>query len=119
MLYLAQELELPQERAALGYAVFAAAMALARLLGDRLRERHAERQLLRLGGGMAALAMAIALLSAHPLAGADRLRHHRSRPRAVGPILYNAATRVPGQTGPPRSPRSPRWATAASCSGHR
>lgn len=98
VLYLEQELELPQERAALGYAVFAAAMALARLLGDRLRERHAERQLLRLGGGMAALAMAVALLSADPLLALLGYGITGAGLALSAPILYNAATRVPGQT---------------------
>ncbi|MEY5099171.1 MAG: hypothetical protein RJA36_1890 [Pseudomonadota bacterium] len=98
VLYLEQELKLPQDRAALGYAVFAAAMALARLFGDRLRERHAERRLLRIGGGMAALAMAVALLSAHPLLALLGYGATGAGLALSAPILYNAATRVPGTT---------------------
>ena len=40
VLYLTQEVLLPQDQAALGYAAFAGAMAVARLLGDRLRDRY-------------------------------------------------------------------------------
>ncbi len=98
VLYLEQELELPQDRAALGYAVFAAAMALARLFGDRLRERHPERLLLRIGGGMAALAMAVTLLSAHPMLALAGYGITGAGLALSAPILYNAATRVPGTT---------------------
>jgi fucose permease len=98
VLYLEQELELPQDRAALGYAVFAAAMALARLLGDRLRERHAERWLLRLGGGMTALAMEVVLLTSDPLLALLGYGITGAGLALSAPILYNAATRVPGTT---------------------
>jgi predicted MFS family arabinose efflux permease len=96
VLYLKQELGLPQEQAAIGYAVFAGAMALTRLAGDSLRQRYSERSLLRAGAGLAAAAMAVVLLAAVPglafvgfaLAGAGLA--------PVAPILFNAATRVPG-----------------------
>ncbi len=96
VLYLKQELGMQQAQAALGYAVFSAAMAASRLAGDALRQRYSERALLGAGAGMAALAMAMVLLAASrglafvgfALAGAGLA--------PVAPILLNAATRVPG-----------------------
>jgi fucose permease len=96
VLYLKQEVGLSQALAAVGYAVFSGAMALARFGGDALRERYSETALLRTGAGLAALAMTVVLLSADAgvamvgfaLAGAGLA--------PVAPILFNAATRVPG-----------------------
>ncbi len=96
VLYLKQDVGLPQSTAALGYAAFAGAMALSRFAGDALRERFSERALLRSGGTLAAVAMAVVLLTADAhlallgfaLAGAGLA--------PVAPILFNAATRVPG-----------------------
>lgn len=96
VLYLKQDVGLSQAQAALGYAVFSGAMAAARFAGDALRARYAEQTLLRVGASMAAVAMAVVLLSAHAgvamvgfaLAGAGLA--------PVAPILYTAATRVPG-----------------------
>jgi fucose permease len=96
VLYLKQEVGMPQAQAALGYAVFSAAMALARFGGEALRSRYPERALVRFGAGLAAVSMAVVLISAHggvaligfALAGAGLA--------PVAPILFNAATRVPG-----------------------
>lgn len=98
VLYLTQELLLPQEQAALGYAAFAGAMAVARLLGDRLRDRYPEALLLRAGSLLAAVAMSLVLLTGlawvallgYALIGAGLA--------LSAPILYNASTRVPGTT---------------------
>ena len=96
VLYLKQDVGLSQAQAALGYAVFSGAMAAARFAGDTLRARYAEQTLLRVGASVAAVAMAVVLLSSHAgvamvgfaLAGAGLA--------PVAPILYTAATRVPG-----------------------
>ncbi|WP_233151597.1 MFS transporter [Pelomonas sp. KK5] len=96
VLYLKQELAMPQDAAGLGFAVFSAAMAAARFGGDALRARHPEHLLLRNGALLAAVAMAAVLLIGQPwvaLAGYACV--------GVGlalcvPILFNAATRVPG-----------------------
>jgi predicted MFS family arabinose efflux permease len=96
VLYLKQDVGMPQAQAALGYAVFSAAMALSRFGGDLLRSRYSEQALLRLGAIVAALAMAAVLVSANAwiafigfaLAGAGLA--------PAAPILFNAATRVPG-----------------------
>ncbi len=96
VLYLKQEVGMSQARAALGYAAFSGAMALTRFGGDVLRTRCSERALLRWGATLSAVAMAVVLVAADPriallgfaLAGAGLA--------PVAPILFNAATRVPG-----------------------
>jgi fucose permease len=96
VLYLKQEVGLPQAQAALGYAVFAGAMAAARFCGDALRERFAERVLLVAGAGVAALAMATVLLTGTPALAFAGFALVGAGLALVAPILYNAATRVPG-----------------------
>lgn len=98
VLYLKQEVGLPQEQAAMGYAAFSAAMALARFGGDGLRQRLAERSLLRLGGGLSAVAMAAVLLTGHPVVALLGYALIGAGLAMVVPLLYNAATRVPGTT---------------------
>ena len=95
VLYLKQELGMPQAQAGLGFAVFSLAMALARFGGDALRARYAERRLLRTGALLAAGAMALVLLARHPgvaLAGYLLVGIGLA---LVVPILFTAATRVP------------------------
>ena len=96
VLYLHQELSQPQAQAALGYAVFSASMAASRFAGDALRARHDERTLLRWGGGLAAAAMAVVLLSAHPVVAWVGFALVGAGLAPVAPILFSAATRVPG-----------------------
>ena len=96
VLYLHQDVGMSQSMAALGYAIFSGAMALSRFGGDFLRSRYSERALLRAGASIATIAMAIVLISANgpialmgfALAGAGLA--------PVAPILFNAATRIPG-----------------------
>ena len=96
VLYLKQELGMPQAQAALGYAVFSAAMAAARFAGDALRERFAEPALLGAGAALAAVAMAVVLLAATPWVALAGFVLVGAGLAPVAPILYNAATRVPG-----------------------
>ncbi len=96
VLYLKQELGLPQAQAAMGYAAFSAAMALARFGGDALRERFAERRLLLGGDTLAAVAMAVVLLVGSPVVAIIGFVLVGAGLAPVAPILYNAATRVPG-----------------------
>lgn len=96
VLYLQQELGLPADRAAWGFAAFSGAMALARFGGDALRERFAERLLLATGAGMAALAMATVLLAATPEVAFVGFVLVGAGLAPVAPVLFNAATRVPG-----------------------
>ena len=96
VLYLNQEVGMSQARAALGYAIFSGAMAASRFGGDALRARYSERGLLRFGAGMAAIAMAVVLLSAHPWVAMIGFALAGAGLAPVAPILFNAATRVPG-----------------------
>lgn len=98
VLYLKQEVGMPQDRAAIGYAVFSAAMALARFGGDALRHRYPERALLRAGGSVSATAMAVVLLSGSPVLAFAGYALVGAGLAMVVPILYNASTRVPGTT---------------------
>lgn len=96
VLYLQQELGLSAAHAAWGYAAFSGAMALARFGGDALRERFAERRLLAVGASMAALAMAVVLLAASPAVAFVGFVLVGAGLAPVAPVLFNAATRVPG-----------------------
>lgn len=96
VLYLQQELGQPQAQAALGYALFSGAMALSRFGGDALRARFAETALLGWGAGLAAVAMAVVLLSAHPVVALVGFALVGAGLAPVAPILFSAATRVPG-----------------------
>jgi fucose permease len=96
VLYLAQELQQPPATAALGFAVFSGAMAAARFGADAARARWTEGTLLAAGAALAALAMALVLLAGHPaLAFVGYALVGIGLAPAV-PILYTAATRIPG-----------------------
>lgn len=96
VLYLKQDVGLPQAQAAVGYAVFSAAMACSRFAGDGLRNRFSERALLRTGATLAAVAMAVVLLSANATVAFIGFALVGIGLAPVAPILFNAATRVPG-----------------------
>ena len=96
VLYLKQEIGMPQSEAALGYAVFSAAMAIARFSTDALRKRFSERKLLFVGGCVAATAMALVLLSANAWVAFIGFALVGAGLALVAPILFSAATLVPG-----------------------
>lgn len=96
VLYLKQEVGLPQAQAALGYATFSAAMALSRFGGDFLRARYQEQALLRFGAGLATAAMAVVLISANKWVAFVGFAFVGVGLAPVAPILFSAATRVPG-----------------------
>ena len=98
VLYLQQDVGMPQARAALGYAAFSAAMALSRFGGDHLRSRYSEQALLRFGATVAAVAMAVVLVSANAWVAFAGFALAGAGLAPVAPILFNAATRVPGVT---------------------
>ena len=96
VLYLQTALGSPQQQAALAYASFSAAMALARFGGDWLRARLAPATLLRASALLAALAMTGVLLARSPqwaLAGFALVGVGFAN---VVPILFSAGARVPG-----------------------
>ena len=96
VLYLQQDLGLPQSQAALGYAAFAGAMALARFGGDALRARYPETTILLLGALLAAVSVAVVLLVGLPWVAIAGFALAGAGLAPVAPILFNAATRVPG-----------------------
>jgi predicted MFS family arabinose efflux permease len=96
VLYLQQELGSPQQQAALAYASFSAAMAATRFFGDALRARFRPALLLRGSALLAAASMALALVTQQPwlaLAGFAGVGMGFAN---VVPILFAAASRVPG-----------------------
>jgi fucose permease len=96
VLYLKQELGMAQAQAGIGFAVFSAAMAAARFGGDALRARVPEPALLRGGALVAGIAMAALLLIGHPWVALVGYAFVGVGLALVVPILFNAATRVPG-----------------------
>ena len=96
VLYMTQELHAPQDRAAMGYVAFAGATAVMRFAGDSVRARVAERRILLSGSALAAIAMALVLVLARPWAALAGYALVGIGLATVVPILYNAATRVPG-----------------------
>lgn len=96
VLYLAHELGQPAATAALGFAVFSGAMAAARFGADAARTRWTEGTLLAAGAALAALAMALVLLTGHPLLAFAGYALVGFGLAPAVPILYTAATRIPG-----------------------
>lgn len=96
VLYLQQELGSPQQQAALAYASFSAAMALARFGGDALRARIAPAVLLRGSALLAAGAMATVLLTDRPWLALVGFAGVGVGFANVVPILFAASARVPG-----------------------
>jgi fucose permease len=96
VLYLKQDLAMPQAQAALGYSAFAGSMALSRFGGDWLRARYSERSILFAGAAVAAVSMAVVLLVAVPWVAMVGFGIVGAGLAPVAPILFNAATRVPG-----------------------
>jgi fucose permease len=96
VLYLKDEIGMPQARAALGYATFMGSMALARFGGDALRARFSERKLLCYSAAVAAIAMTLVLVSANAWIAFVGFAIAGAGLAPVAPILFNASTRVPG-----------------------
>ncbi|MFG5410409.1 MFS transporter [Piscinibacter sakaiensis] len=96
VLYMKQELGQPQAVAGLAFAVFSGAMAGARFAGDALRARVPDARLLAFGALLSALSMAVVLPLAHPVVALVGFAGVGIGLALVAPILYGAATRVPG-----------------------
>ena len=94
--YLDQSLETGAGLAALGFATFSVAMAVFRLLGDRLTERIGPVALARAGGGLAAGALGIALVIGHPAAALVAFACIGAGLAAIVPIVFRAAGSLPG-----------------------
>lgn len=96
VLYLLQELGSPQQQAALAYASFSAAMALARFGGDAMRARFAPAGLLRASALLAAGSMTVVLLTSHPWVALAGFAGVGVGFANVVPVLFAASARVPG-----------------------
>ncbi|MDM0114297.1 MFS transporter [Variovorax sp. J22R133] len=96
VLYLQQELDSPQEQAALAYASFSAAMAAARFAGDALRARFDPATLLRASALLAAASMALVLLTSTPWVALAGFAGVGVGFANVVPVLFSAAARQPG-----------------------
>jgi len=96
VLYLAQELRWPPALAALGFAVFSGAMAAARFGVDAMRMRWPEGRVLGAGAALAGVAMALLLWIANPWVALVGYALVGIGLAPVVPILYTAATRIPG-----------------------
>ena len=96
VLYLKQEIGMTQAHAAMGYAAFSAAMALARFSTDALRRRFSERRLLFVGGCVAATSMALVLTSRNATLAFVGFALVGAGLALVAPVLFSAATRIPG-----------------------
>jgi predicted MFS family arabinose efflux permease len=96
VLYLQQELGSPQQQAALAYASFSAAMALARFGGDALRSRFSPTMLLRGSALLAAASMTLVLWTDRPWLALVGFAGVGVGFANVVPVLFAAASRVPG-----------------------
>jgi len=98
VLYLQEEVGATPALAALGFASFSAAMAVTRFAGDRLRTRFSAARLLTGSALLAAVAMATVLMARQPLVALVGLALVGVGLANVVPVLFIAASRVPGTT---------------------
>lgn len=96
VLYVQQELGALPQRAALAYVAFSGATAAMRFAGDWVRARVAERTVVIAGAALSAVAMALTLLAHDSVMAMIGFAFVGVGLATVVPILYNAATRVPG-----------------------
>ena len=93
--YLRTTLRVSPGLAGTGYAIFAAAMLLVRLAGDRLLHRYAPRALLPALASVATVGMASALLSGAPAVALIGLGTLGLGVGLIVPAVYSAAGRLP------------------------
>ena len=98
VLYLQQEVRMSHELAAVGYSACAGAMAVMRFAADRLRARYSEQRLIRASGTVTALAMLVVLWGPNPWIAIAGCGVVGAGLAMIVPILYGAASRVPGTT---------------------
>jgi MFS family permease len=96
VLYVQQELGALPQRAAIAYVTFSGATAAMRFAGDWVRARVAERTVVIAGALLSSVAMAITLLAHDVTIAMVGFGVVGVGLATVVPILYNAATRVPG-----------------------
>src|SRR5215210_3755392 len=94
--YIRESLGAQAGVAALGFAAFSATMTLGRFVGDRLTAAWGADALVRRGGLLAAVAVAGALLIAHPAAAIAGFALVGIGIAAIVPVVFRAAAEVPG-----------------------
>jgi MFS family permease len=97
--YLHTSLRTSPGLAAVGYAVFACAMAAGRLVGDGLADRFGPSRLVRASATMAAIGFGAALLIGHPTAALVGFAFLGLGLSVVVPSVFTAAAGL-GNTGP-------------------
>jgi predicted MFS family arabinose efflux permease len=97
--YLHTSLRTSPGFAPVGYAVFACAMAVGRLVGDRLADRFGPTRLVRTSATMAAVGFGAALLIGHPAAALVGFAFLGLGLSVVVPSVFTAAAGL-GNTGP-------------------
>lgn len=96
VLYVQQELGALPQRAAIAYVTFSGATAAMRFAGDWVRARVAERTVVIAGAALSSVAMAATLFAHDVTTAMVGFGFVGVGLATVVPILYNAATRVPG-----------------------
>ena len=96
VLYLQEDVGAAPALAALGFASFSAAMAATRFAGDALRSHFSAPRLLAASGWLAAAGMALVLATRQPVVALIGLAVVGVGFANVVPILFMAASRVPG-----------------------
>jgi MFS family permease len=96
-LYLRDGLRANEGLAAMGYAVFSAAMTVGRLLGDRLTARVGPSRVVRSGSLLAAAGLATALLSPSIVPALTGFGAVGAGYSAIVPLIFAAAGRAGGE----------------------
>ena len=104
-IYLVSSVGTTESAGALGFAIFAAAMAISRGLGDLAVRRLGPVRLLRYGAGMTALALGGALLLKSHAATYVALAFCGIGIANVVPIIFSAAGRIGGEAAGPAMSR--------------
>lgn len=93
-LYLRDHLRVSEGMAPLGYAAFAGAMLIARLAGDRLKERYGAQKLVATSSCLAALGLLIAIVAPNMLLASMGFALTGLGVAAVFPCVFSAAGRA-------------------------
>lgn len=94
--YLRSDLRAAPELVGAGFAVFSLAMAVGRLLGDRVVARWSPVVVVRAGSSLAAIGLGGALLLRHPVAALAGFGCVGLGVSNIVPVLFSAAGRTPG-----------------------
>lgn len=98
VLYMRESLQTQPATAALAYASFSGAMAATRFGGDWVRARLSSVRLVQVCGALAALGMALTLVTDDPIVALLGFALIGLGLGNVVPVLFSAAARVPGVT---------------------